>query len=341
MPHLPFHLIAPATNRIPPVADLIAPVKINQQTTKPHQYIGRFAPSPSGPLHFGSLVAALGSYLQAKNNEGLWLVRIEDIDPPREIEGASDDILRTLELFGLNWDGDVMYQSTRADQYRQALAWLKEQGLTYHCQCTRKQINQNAQYAGVYNQTCRPINLSITDDNGQGRAIRLKNSNPTRAFDDILQGSIQSHLPANVSDDFIIHRKDGLFAYQLAVVIDDIAQGITQIVRGSDLLTTSLNQITLFNSFGYPPPSYLHLPVAVTQPGKKLSKQNHAAPINSQSTDSQQVNTLLIKALTFLGFEVPKTLISQDKRQILAWAINHWNIKKLPNKREISINANN
>ena len=327
MPRLPFHLLAPDANLNPAI--------------KSEQYVGRFAPSPSGPLHFGSLIAALGSYLQARANNGLWLVRIEDIDPPREVEGASDNILRTLELFGLHWDGQVMYQSSRAKQYNQVLAWLNNQALTYHCQCTRKQINQNAQFSGIYNQTCRQLNLDIKSPNGEGRAVRLKNANPTREFSDLLQGIVQSNMPENISDDFIIHRKDGLFAYQLAVVVDDIAQGITQIVRGSDLLTTSLNQITLFNALGYQQPSYLHLPVAVTEPGKKLSKQNHATPINNQSDEPQQINSLLIKALNFLGLEPPKAILNQDKQQILTWAIEHWHINQIPKKSEISIKTNN
>lgn len=327
MPQIPFNLIATEAQFAPVVST--------------HQYIGRFAPSPSGPLHFGSLIAALGSYLQAKANKGLWLVRIEDIDPPREVKGASDNILKTLENFGLVWDGDVLFQSNRAEQYRQALTWLEQQDLTYHCQCTRKQINQNAQYPGVYSQTCRSLNLAIKGSHGEGRAVRLKNDNPTRDFNDLLQGCIQSYLPNNVSDDFIIHRKDGLFAYQLAVVVDDIAQGISQIVRGSDLLTTSLNQMTLYQTLGYQAPSYLHLPVAVTEPGKKLSKQNHAAPIYTDSSMKMDINNLLIKALAFLNLQVPQELHQQDRQHILDWAIANWQLNNLPKQVEISIKTHN
>ena len=323
MPQIPFNLIATEAAFAP------------QAKTQTNQYVGRFAPSPSGPLHFGSLIAALGSYLQAKANKGLWLVRIEDIDPPREVKGASDDILNTLEKFGLHWDGDVLFQSNRSQQYQDTLTWLKQQGLTYHCQCTRKQINQNAQYPGVYNQTCRPLNLAIKGSHGEGRAVRLKNHNPTRVFDDLLQGRVKSDLPDDVSDDFIIHRKDGLFAYQLAVVIDDIAQGITQIVRGSDLLTTSLNQMTLYQTLGFKPPSYLHLPVAVTEPGKKLSKQNHATPIYTESCSKMDINSLLIKALEFLNLKVPPQLHQQDKQQIIDWAIANWQLENLPHQSEI------
>lgn len=323
MPQIPFNLIATEAQFAP------------QAQTQTNQYIGRFAPSPSGPLHFGSLIAALGSYMQAKANKGLWLVRIEDIDPPREVKGASEHILRTLEKFGLHWDGDVLYQSNRAEQYRQVLTWLEQQDLTYHCQCTRKQINQNAQYPGIYYQTCRSLNLAIKGPHGEGRAVRLKNDNPTRVFNDLLQGRVKSDLPDDVSDDFIIHRKDGLFAYQLAVVIDDIAQGITQVVRGSDLLTTSLNQITFYKTLGYQAPSYLHLPVAVTEPGKKLSKQNHATPIYTDSCTKMDINRLLIKALEFLNLQVPPQLHQQDKQQILDWAIDNWQLEKLPHQREI------
>ena len=238
-------------------------------------YIGRFAPSPSGQLHFGSLVAAVGSFVQARANKGRWLVRIEDIDPPREVKGAASDILNTLVSYGLEWDGDVTYQSQHSEHYQAMLAWLAKNELSYLCQCSRKQINQNSQYAGIYARSCRDLALDQSHC-----AIRFKNDNPITHFTDKLQGLVHSNAPTGFADDFIIHRKDGLFAYQLAVVVDDIIQGITQIVRGCDLLSTTLHQMTLYQALGQAPIDYLHLPVAVTAPGKKLSKQNHAKPSN-------------------------------------------------------------
>jgi len=297
-----------------------------------NQYIGRFAPSPSGALHFGSMVAALGSYLQAKANNGLWLVRIEDIDPPREVKGASGDILRTLEHFGLYWDGDVVYQSSRFEAYQQALSWLESRSLSYFCQCTRKQINQNAQVPGIYQRTCRTLNLNPALINSPC-AIRFKNETPALEFTDLLQGTHKADIQAkHFADDFIIHRKDGLFAYQLAVVVDDIAQGITQIVRGSDLLPTTLHQMSLYRAFGQTPPSYLHLPVAVTEPGKKLSKQNHALPVNQDD-----ISHTLILLLQFLGFSQAKKLKGKNQQDILTWAIEHWSIDRITKTREINL----
>ena len=190
-------------------------------------YIGRFAPSPSGELHFGSLIAALGSYLQARARQGQWLVRIEDIDPPREVPGAAETILRQLEHYGLHWDGDILWQSQRHDAYRERLAWLAEQGLSYNCTCTRARIQS---VGGVYDGHCR------TRHNGpENAAVRLIQRTPVTQFTDVLSGTIQADERL-AREDFIIHRRDGLFAYNLAVVIDDHFQGVTEIVRGADLV---------------------------------------------------------------------------------------------------------
>jgi len=289
-------------------------------------YIGRFAPSPSGPLHFGSLVAALGSYLQAKSQQGKWLVRIEDIDPPREISGASDDILATLSAYGLKWDDEVIYQSQQHQHYEDVLTTLHQQQLSYACACTRKMIKQQG---GLYLGTCRERQL-----NPLGHALRInvaKLSAPVTEFEDLLQGNIA--LDAQYADeDFIIKRKDGLYAYNLAVVIDDINQGITEIVRGADLLPTTGKQISLYQLLGQQPPDYIHLPVAVTAPGIKLSKQNHAAAI-----DKHNPAPTLCQALAFLGHQPPDFIKKSDCQVILDWAINHWCLHKVPKQIEIPL----
>ena len=230
-------------------------------------YIGRFAPSPSGELHFGSLIAALGSYLQARAQNGIWRVRIEDIDPPREVPGAADTILRQLERYGLHWDGEVLWQSQRHEAYRERLAWLHEQGLCYYCTCTRARIHA---VGGVYDGHCRDLRLSAND-----AALRLRQTRPVLAFYDRLRGTLVAD-EALAREDFIIHRRDGLFAYNLAVVVDDHFQGVSEIVRGADLIEPTVRQISLYQHFGWQAPDYVHLPLAVNAQGNKLSKQNHA-----------------------------------------------------------------
>lgn len=289
-------------------------------------YRGRFAPSPSGSLHFGSLVAALGSFLQARSQHGSWQVRIDDIDPPREIAGAADDILQTLIAYGLHWDGEVIYQSKNSDNYEKVLDNLASQQFSYACECTRKIIKMQG---GLYLGTCRNKQLPVID-----HAIRInlqKLNLPILEFNDRLQG-LQTFDPASANEDFIIKRKDGLYAYNLAVVIDDIEQGITEVVRGIDLLPTTGKQLALYHLLNKKPPSYLHLPVAVTSPGKKLSKQNHALAISKSNP-----RPTLIAALRFLGHPVPENLQSQDCKKILAWAIENWSISRIPQRQEIEI----
>ena len=289
-------------------------------------YIGRFAPSPSGSLHFGSLVAALGSYLQAKSQQGKWLVRIEDIDPPREIAGASEDILATLRAYGLQWDGEVVYQSQQSAHYEQVLANLSQQQLSYACGCTRKIIKQQG---GLYLGNCRDRNLSNIDN-----ALRInvaKLVKPVTHFYDQLQGEIVLDKQ-QADEDFIIKRKDGLYAYNLAVVIDDINQGISEIVRGADLLPTTGKQMSLYQLLGKTAPSYVHLPLAVTEPGFKLSKQNHALAIEKQNP----IPTLL-KALNFLGHQVPDLVDKSSCETILNWAISNWCLTNVPKQIEIQL----
>lgn len=283
-------------------------------------YVGRFAPSPSGPLHFGSLVAALGSYFQAKANHGKWLVRIEDLDPPREMPGASEAILEALQAYQLLWDDEVVYQSQRHHLYQAQIdAWL-ENGDAYYCQCTRKQIKE---HGGFYPGTCRDRNLK------EG-AIRLKMTRPVASFFDQKHGTI--HIPEQlVNEDFIIKRRDGLFAYNLAVVLDDIDQGVTEVVRGADLIEPTGRQISLYQTLGQPEVSYLHLPLAMDDNGNKLSKQNHATAI-----DINNPKPALLKAMTFLGFDIPEDIKASEIAQILRWGCENWRLEQLPAEIEIT-----
>lgn len=279
-------------------------------------YIGRFAPSPSGELHFGSLIAALGSYLQARARQGKWLVRIEDIDPPREVPGAAETILRQLEHYGLHWDDDVLWQSQRHDAYRERLAWLYEQGLSYYCTCTRARIQS---VGGVYDDHCRTLN------NGpENAAVRIRQRSPVTHFTDLLSGEIYANKRL-ACEDFIIHRRDGLFAYNLAVVVDDHFQGVTEIVRGADLVEPTVRQISLYHQFGWTAPDYIHLPLAVNARGVKLSKQNHAPAL--PGGDPRPV---LIDALRFLNQNVTNEW--QDLRidELLDLAVAHWTLEAVP-----------
>ncbi|MCW8995792.1 MAG: tRNA glutamyl-Q(34) synthetase GluQRS [Psychromonas sp.] len=287
-------------------------------------YRGRFAPSPSGSLHFGSLIAALGSYLQAKSQQGIWQVRIDDIDPPREVAGAAQDILQTLQTYGLHWDGEVVYQSQRSQAYEKVLSQLSEQKLCYACSCTRKIIKQQG---GIYLGTCRNKQLNF---NGNSLRINLqKQHHPVTHFYDQLQGDVFLNS-REANEDFIIKRKDGLYAYNLAVVIDDINQGITEVVRGADLLHTTGKQITLYQLLNTQAPRYLHLPVAVTSPGQKLSKQNHA-----QAIDKDNPIPTLLKALKFLGHRVPSRIATSSCSKILEWAVQNWSLENIPRQTEI------
>ncbi|MBL4830277.1 MAG: tRNA glutamyl-Q(34) synthetase GluQRS [Aliivibrio sp.] len=286
-------------------------------------YIGRFAPSPSGPLHFGSLVAAVGSYLQAKSQNGKWLVRMEDLDPPREIAGAADNILRTLDAFKLQWDDQVIYQSHRHQVYQQQVDLWLEQQAAYFCQCTRKAIKQSGDF---YQGTCR--DLMLKDDR---RAVRLKMMHPVESFIDRKLGSISIN-PLLANEDFIIKRSDGLFAYNLAVVIDDIEQGITEVVRGADLIEPTGRQISLYRQLGYREIDYLHLPLAVDEDQKKLSKQNHAPAV-----DIRDKKKTLLQVFRFLGLEAEDSLKSLDLEQMLQWAVDKWQISLLPNESKITL----
>lgn len=289
-------------------------------------YRGRFAPSPTGPLHFGSMVAAVGSYLDAKSHQGEWLIRMEDLDPPRVVEGAADDILRTLEAYGLQWDGAVMYQSLRDEAYREVLDRLRGVGVLYPCNCSRREIadsSLNATTGLIYPGHCR---------NGMkpGRAehaLRLRTDDVPIQFDDRLQGKYVQRLNLEVGD-FVLRRADGFHAYQLAVVVDDAEQCVTDIVRGADILDSTPRQIYLQQLLGFPTPSYLHLPVAVNAQGEKLSKQTLASAV-----DTTNILPLLFKVLAFLGQEPSQALLDGDINAFWSWAIMNWDVKKIPARR--------
>ena len=287
---------------------------------------GRFAPSPTGPLHFGSLVAALGSYLDARAQGGRWVVRIEDIDAPRTQPGAADSILSVLEGCGFEWDGPVVRQSKRTGLYREALDRLAATGHAYPCACTRKEIADSASAidgARIYPGTCR----SGLGPGRTARALRVRTDETAIEFADRLQGRISQSVAREVGD-FVLVRADGVFAYQLAVVADDADQAITDVVRGADLVDSTARQIHLQRLLGIPSPRYLHLPVATTAAGEKLSKQSGAGPAGPGSLGA---------ALAFLGHAPPAGLRNAPVRELLGWAIAHWDIARLPKARAIPV----
>ena len=287
-------------------------------------YVGRFAPSPSGDLHFGSLVAALASYLDAHHHHGKWLLRMEDIDPPREVAGASDEILRTLETFGLHWHGSVMYQSQRHEYYQHHLELISQQQASYGCDCTRRMIKNTG---GLYNGYC--LNKTAAQLTSP-HAIRFNNQHGISQFNDRVQGLITvSNTFAD--EDFIVKRRDGLYAYQLVVVLDDIAQGITDVVRGSDLLEVTTRQMTLYQYWELPFARYLHLPLAMGDNGLKLSKQNHALALNKQQPKQQLLNALL-----FLGQKTLPQYQDFSVEQLLEVASLQWQINHIPKQVQIS-----
>lgn len=262
---------------------------------------GRFAPSPTGPLHLGSLVAAVGSWLFARRVGGQWLVRMEDLDTPRVIAGSADEILHTLERYGLTWDGDVVYQSQRIALYDDALATLRERNLIYDCGCSRADLQRAASAPlgrePVYRGTCR----NGLPPGRAARAIRVRTSHDVIAFDDMLAGRIEEDVAAQTGD-FIIRRADGVYAYQLAVVVDDAAQGVTQVVRGADLLSSTARQIALQRALRYQTPLYAHLPLVVNAGGSKLGKRDGALPL--PSLDEKRISETLSFALRFLGIDI-------------------------------------
>ncbi|MCY1271973.1 Glutamyl-Q tRNA(Asp) synthetase [compost metagenome] len=284
-------------------------------------YIGRFAPTPSGYLHFGSLVAALASYLDARACGGHWLLRMEDLDPPREVAGAQDAILRTLASYGFEWDGALVRQSARHAAYQQVIdQWLR-QGLAYACTCSRKQLEG---HGGIYPGTCRNAG-----HDPQGAAIRLRVPELEYRFVDRVQGEFHQHLGREVGD-FVIRRRDGLYAYQLAVVLDDAWQGVTDIVRGADLLDSTPRQLYLQELLGLPQPRYLHVPLLIQPDGHKLGKSYRSPPL-----PADRAGPLLARALRTLGQEPPGELENLPARQVLDWAIANWDAEHIPRSRTL------
>ncbi|KPN71315.1 tRNA glutamyl-Q(34) synthetase GluQRS [Neisseria sp. 83E34] len=287
-------------------------------------YIGRFAPSPTGLLHIGSLLTALASYADAKSQGGKWLVRMEDLDPPREMAGAADDILHTLEAFGFEWDGEVVYQSRRHDLYEAALANLKQRDLVYPCYCSRKRWQAAAASGAdgfVYDGHCA-VQGYTPPPNAKTPAWRLRVPDETVGFDDAVVGHYAQNLARDIGD-FVLLRADGFWAYQLAAVVDDAEQGITHIVRGQDLLVSTPRQIWLQRCLAFNTPHYAHLPLLVNSFGQKWSKQTLAPAL-----DTQKREDLLRQVMAYLN--LPAAPAKVHPRELLDWAVTHWNINKMP-----------
>lgn len=296
-------------------------------------YRGRFAPSPTGPLHFGSLIAALGSYLCARKAHGEWHVRIDDLDRPRVVPGVADDILRTLEQFGFEWSGPVVYQSQREDAYAAALEELRRGGHLFECSCSRRELLALARDPSVAVETeelrypglCRQQPLAPD----RPTATRFRVSDGLVTFNDRLQGTIATNVQYE-SGDFVVRRRDGLFAYQLACVVDDHAQGFTHVVRGVDLLGSTARQVLLQRALRYTLPAYAHLPLITDAEGRKLSKSSAAPAI-----EGSQASTLLWQALTSLHQQPPRALEKAELQEIWTWALEHWRTEALLGLRAV------
>ncbi|WP_334021775.1 tRNA glutamyl-Q(34) synthetase GluQRS [Alteromonas sp. S015] len=291
-------------------------------------YVGRFAPSPSGQLHFGSLVTAVASYLDAKSHSGRWLLRMEDIDEPRCIAGVDKDILTTLEAHGLYWDGDVIYQSQQHARYQAVLDDLLIQEKAYFCTCTRKQIKA---MGGIYNGHCR--NKTVYSAT-QECAVRLKVDSQLEPFNDKLMGKV---LPSNsntdlIAEDVVLKRRDGLFSYNLVVILDDVFQQVNHVIRGCDLIDVTPLQRAVYHTLGYTTPEYGHVPVAAVAQGRKLSKQNRAAPVKNEKALSN-----IVRVMHFLGFSFPNASEFSDINSALKTAISMWDRKKVVKTPEIIV----
>jgi glutamyl-Q tRNA(Asp) synthetase len=287
-------------------------------------YVGRFAPSPTGPLHLGSLVAAVGSYLDARKAGGRWLLRMEDLDTARVVPGCSDEILRTLEDFGLCWDGEVEYQSRRTPLYAEALNSLRTRGLTFECSCSRRELTTNSETG--YPGTCRtrPTRCGPT-------ATRFKvDDSAVVSFDDAVQGACRFEMRA--LGDTVIRRRDGAFAYQLAVVVDDADQGVSDIIRGADLLQSTAWQIQLQQALQLPRPRYGHLPLVVEAARGKLAKSRRSLAIEPALAPSQ-----LSQALCLLQHKPPAGLHRAHPAALLDWASAHWSLDTFHGIREIVV----
>lgn len=307
---------------------------MNEPASRP--YRGRFAPSPTGRLHLGSLFAAAGSFLQARAAGGAWLVRMEDLDAPRVVSGAADDILRTLEQLGLEWDGPVLYQSVRTEAYEAALGKLEASQQVFRCSCSRKELAAAAPDVSTalvedlfYPGTCR----AGARYPKRPPAYRFRVEGGEVAFDDALQGRCSQDV-GGVLGDFVVRRRDGLFAYQLAVVVDDAAQGITEVVRGRDLLGSTARQLLLQQALQLPHPRYAHLPVLMEADGQKAAKSRRSLPVE---TDSAPL--LIHRVLTLLGQAPPSELAAATPHELWHWAIEHWRAEALRGMAQISLES--
>jgi len=288
-------------------------------------YVGRFAPSPTGPLHVGSIYTALASFLDARSHQGQWLLRIDDLDTTRNIKNSADNILTTLETFGLTWDQAVYYQSQHLSDYHEFLAELNHQQLLYPCSCSRKTLS--ALPTDIYPGLC--LNQQVLPDTPH--AIRIQTDQRIIAFEDELQGLIQ-HSLAEQHGDFILKRKDLIIAYQFAVVVDDYLQGVNHVVRGCDLLDVTPRQIYLQQMFKFVTPSYMHVPVIVDAEGHKLSKQTLA-----QAVDTHSPSQLIFKLLELLKQHPPIECQNAPVSELLDWAQQHWNPAALKGTVQLAV----
>ncbi len=280
-------------------------------------YLGRFAPTPTGPLHFGSLIAAVASYCDARAAGGQWLLRMEDLDPPREMPGAASRIIEQLKAYGFEWDGEVLFQSTRLHAYHDAIATLQSGGHLFWCTCSRTDVARSGSL--IYPGTCRRFAAPRID-----AAIRVRVPAGVVSFTDGVFGAQQENVQEAVGD-FVILRRDRLFAYQLAVVVDDAFQGVTHVVRGADLLDNTARQILLQKMLGHATPHYSHLPLALHADGTKLSKQTFATELPTPSD-----GRLVWQALEFLGQQPPREPMMRSARDLLAWGTKNWQLRKIP-----------
>jgi glutamyl-Q tRNA(Asp) synthetase len=287
-------------------------------------YVGRFAPSPSGPLHLGSLTTAIASFLHARQSGGEWLVRIEDIDPPREVPGATDEILRALEAYELHWDRSVLYQSTRIAAFRDTVDRLLASGSAYRCSCSRRTLRDANISMDRYPGFCRDKRSHVGPT-----AVRMRVERHRSSFEDGIRGSVEAEAPLG---DYIVRRRDGLPAYHLAVVLDDAAQGVTDVVRGRDLLESTFAHLHLQRSLGLPPPRYYHLPILVDSSGLKLSKQTGATPVGLDKP-----SVLASTCLRLLGLSPPADLEAARPSILWSWARNHLRLASLKDREDIKV----
>ena len=281
-------------------------------------YVGRFAPSPTGDLHLGSLYTAAASFLDARANGGRWLVRVEDLDGPRVVPGSADGILRTLSRFGFEWDGEVVHQSDRSDRYAAALDDLRARGLTFQCSCSRLQLAEDERYPGH----CRDGPLKP----GTPCATRVRVDQAAIQFSDRIQGTFRQDVAATVGD-MLVRRRDQLFAYVLAVVVDDAAQRVTRVVRGADLLDNTPRQIHLQRLLGLPAHDYAHVPLLLEPDGRKLAKSSRSVQL-----DGGAPLPLLIKVFGLLNLSPPPELDLATIPEAWNWAIGRWNIDRVPRR---------